>query len=690
MALEDVGVRLIAENEAAFNKSLADAQKSIDHLDTSIKKTEATQKSSSQASDKMSQSLKKMGEAVVAAFAVEKIVEFGRQTITAASDMNETLSKSQVVFGDLAGEIEKMGDQAAESMGLSKQEAIAAAATYGNLFTAMGLGGKVSADMSMNLVQLASDLASFNNIPVADALEKLRAGLVGEAEPLKSLGINLNEATLKAKAMELGLSNGKGTLDAAAKAQAAYAIMLEQSSKAQGDFARTSDGLANQQRILEANFKNLQVEIGNKLLPAFLGIVKVGNQVLGTIDQLIERGSGYTSTLIAHEKEVRKTARSYEEYRTEMERSTKIAGWEIDAQGRLYRAVVTGAGATIEYNDALQLENDALFWGKQLLDRYGDSQNDVGTHMRVLTVETGLSIDGLSRQNDAYKQFADLMEMDVQKSLKNAGLAMSDLKKAMSGAVGKELADYNKSYQDLNGELETTKSKMSELLKVKGPWTPEQQTAYGNLLTQQDTIKTKIQEIQTAHEKATAQWLLDDLMVRLSLDGELTQAEQDFAQEFAYQHGLIDQATYTSIEKNKEFLASLNGAAPTWEAWEKYIKNLGTAWNNIPTEKTTTYTVKTVRIGDNPADNSKLPLPGPPGWGSGGSGGAQANGGDYMVTKPTWFLAGEAGPERALFIPQSAGPTTNNYNNNYNLSVMTSQSPQVIQQSFAMMQLLAG
>lgn len=689
MGLEDVGIRLIAENQAAFNQALRDTQQGIDKLDTSIKKSADSQKKSADASNQMSQSFKKMGQAVVAAFAVDKVIDFGRETITAASDMNETLSKSKVVFGDLSGEIEKMGDQAATSMGLSKQEAIAAAATYGNLFTAMGMGEDVSAKMSMSLVQLAADLASFNNIPVPEALEKIRAGLVGESEPLKSLGINLNETTLKQKAYVLGLSDGKEVLSASAKAQAAYAIMLEQSTKAQGDFARTSDGLANQQRILEANWKNLQIRIGNGLLPAFLEIVRIGNQVIGTIEQLAEASQGYQNVLRAHAKDILLTSNNYEEYVVELYRANR-ASLGLNYTTEQAREELKRLNANLEYTASqTQGVSKADYDAARATDTAAKAQAAYSDAIE-------LTAENMGGDQAAYEAFL-ARQKDITAATKEADEAtkqlatrsLNQLKSAMSGAVGKELADYNKSYQDLNGQLETTKGKMAALLQIKGPWTPEQQQAYDDLLTAQDNIKTKIQEIQTAHEKATAQWLLDDLMQKMSLDGPLTQAEIDFANEFAYQHGLIDQATLLSSQKNDAFLASLNGAAPTWAAWEKYIKNIGAAWNSVPTEKTTNYTVKYTKIGTEPGPDA--PIPSTPGWGTGGGkGGPQAAGGDYMVTTPTWFLAGEAGPERALFIPQSAGPVTNNYNTSYNLSVMTSQSPAVVQNSFALMKLLAG
>lgn len=188
-------------------------------------------------------------------------------TVGPASDLNETMSKVQVVFGTSADAVVAFGDKAANSLGMSKNAALAAAGTYGNLFRSMGMAEGTSADMSTSLVGLAGDLASFNNMDPTQVLDALRSGLSGETEPLKKLGININEALIKQKALQNELWDGVGPLDASAKAQAVYALMMEQTSLAQGDFARTSGGLANQQRIMAANFEDIKSKIGTGLLP---------------------------------------------------------------------------------------------------------------------------------------------------------------------------------------------------------------------------------------------------------------------------------------------------------------------------------------------------------------------------------------------------------------------------------------
>ena len=195
------------------------------------------------------------------------LVGVGVAMVKFASDAAESANKVDVVFGEQAAAIQSWAQTSASAVGIARSEALEAAGTFGNLFTTMGLGQQTSADMSMAIVELAADLASFNNIDPSIALEKLRAGLVGEAEPLRALGVNLTEAEVKAKAMAMGLADANGEVDTAAKVQARYALILEQTTNAQGDFVRTSDGLANQQRILSATLKDLGAAFGEFIIP---------------------------------------------------------------------------------------------------------------------------------------------------------------------------------------------------------------------------------------------------------------------------------------------------------------------------------------------------------------------------------------------------------------------------------------
>lgn len=188
-------------------------------------------------------------------------------SITAASDLAETQSKVGVVFGKSGKDIDAWGKGAAQSLGLSQQAAEEAAGSLGNLFTGIGQSQGEAAKMSKSVVTLASDLASFNNIDPTEALDKLRSGLAGESEPLRALGVFLSEAKVKAQAMKMGLGGAHGELTEGEKILARYQIILAETATAQGDFARTSDGLANSERIKNAKLKDSEALLGKRLLP---------------------------------------------------------------------------------------------------------------------------------------------------------------------------------------------------------------------------------------------------------------------------------------------------------------------------------------------------------------------------------------------------------------------------------------
>ena len=259
----------IQADVANLKQGLAQAQAAIKGVDDNVKVADTGMKN-------FTSRLKNVASTIGVAFAGTQIVAFAKDTVMAASNMAESLSKVRVVFGEGAAAVEAWGKTAADSMGISNQAALEAAGTYGNLFQAFGLGQGQAQDMSMSLVQLASDMASFNNTSIDDAITALRSGLSGETEPLKKFGVAMNEARLKTEALALGLI--KSTSDAltpAAKAQAAYALIMKDTALAQGDYARTADGTANTMKTLQAKMEDAKVALGDALMPAFQGLLAV-------------------------------------------------------------------------------------------------------------------------------------------------------------------------------------------------------------------------------------------------------------------------------------------------------------------------------------------------------------------------------------------------------------------------------
>lgn len=188
--------------------------------------------------------------------------------VGAASDLSETINKSNVIFGDAAWAVQNFAMDAANGLGQSQQAALDAAATFGIFGKAAGLTGQDLADFSTGFTGLASDLASFNNTSPEDAVLAIGAALRGESEPLRRYGVLLDDASMRQKALELGIiSTTKEALTPQQKVLAAQALIYEQTADAQGDFARTSEGLANSQRIVQAQLANLSATFGQIFLP---------------------------------------------------------------------------------------------------------------------------------------------------------------------------------------------------------------------------------------------------------------------------------------------------------------------------------------------------------------------------------------------------------------------------------------
>lgn len=201
-----------------------------------------------------------------AAAAIGTITQVIAPAIKAASDFQEATSKVNVVFGRASKSIKNFADGAARNLGQSKQSVLDAAGVFGTFGKAAGLAGDDLSTFTTDFVTLSTDLASFNNTTPEEAIQAIGAALRGESEPLRRYGVLLNDAVLKQEAMTLGIYDGKGALTAQQKVLAAQQAIYKQTGDAQGDFMRTSDGLANSTRTLKAVMDDAKVAIGQAFL----------------------------------------------------------------------------------------------------------------------------------------------------------------------------------------------------------------------------------------------------------------------------------------------------------------------------------------------------------------------------------------------------------------------------------------
>ena len=220
----------------------------------------------------------KLGGVATAAFAGVAAIGVGglfKDAIAGASDLNETTTKIEAIFGKASVAVQDFAKGGPRALGQSRQAVLDAAANFGTFGKAAGLGGKDLAKFSTGFASLSTDLASFNNTSPEEAVEALGAALRGEAEPMRRFGVLLNDVTMREEAFKLGLiSTTKQALTPQQKVLAAQAVIYKQTKDAQGDFAKTSGGLANQQRILAAQFTDVKAVLGQKLLPVAVQVAQ--------------------------------------------------------------------------------------------------------------------------------------------------------------------------------------------------------------------------------------------------------------------------------------------------------------------------------------------------------------------------------------------------------------------------------
>ena len=210
------------------------------------------------------------------------LLKVSKDAIQLASDLIEVQNVVDVTFGKDADTINKWSKTTLESFGLSELQAKKFSSTLGAMMKSSGLAGDKITRMSMDLAGLAGDMASFYNLDIEEAFNKIRGGLSGETEPLKVLGVDISTTNLQ---KTFGLDSKQWqSLDAAQKQILRYKYLMKVTKDAQGDFSRTmSDSLANQQRVLKTTIEQMLATLGTVFMPA---LVRFSNEALNLIKSI--------------------------------------------------------------------------------------------------------------------------------------------------------------------------------------------------------------------------------------------------------------------------------------------------------------------------------------------------------------------------------------------------------------------
>lgn len=271
-AMQDASGRAIdTASIQEAREELARASAALDQLEDHTNKS----------TDAFSRLAKAIGLVMIARKALDTI----KTGIDYASDLAEVQNVVDVTFGSATEAINSWSKECLAAYGMNEVSAKRYAGTIGAMLKSSGLAGDAIVDMSKDMVGLAGDMASFYNLDLETAFEKIRSGISGETEPLKRLGINMSVANLEAYALSQGITTAYNEMSQAEQVMLRYNYLMSTTADAQGDFARTQDSYANQTRLLSESWLEFTGIMAEQLLPVLTTIVSWLNNIVAFLTE---------------------------------------------------------------------------------------------------------------------------------------------------------------------------------------------------------------------------------------------------------------------------------------------------------------------------------------------------------------------------------------------------------------------
>lgn len=241
--------------------------------------------------------VKKIGLLIGGAFAVGKLVQFGKECVELGSDLAEVQNVVDVTFTTMSDKVNEFAKNAMTSAGLSETMAKRYVGTFGAMSKSFGFSESQAYDMSTALTQLTGDVASFYNISQDLAYIKLKSVFTGETETLKDLGVVMTQSALDQYALANGYGKTTSAMTEQEKVALRFAFVQEQLSAASGDFIRTSDSWANQVRVMQLQLQSLKATVGQGMINIFTPVLKVINILLGKLATLANAFKSFTELI---------------------------------------------------------------------------------------------------------------------------------------------------------------------------------------------------------------------------------------------------------------------------------------------------------------------------------------------------------------------------------------------------------
>ena len=411
--------------------------------------------------------VKKIGLLIGGAFAVGKLVQFGKECVELGSDLAEVQNVVDVTFTTMSDKVNEFAKNAMTSAGLSETMAKRYVGTFGAMSKSFGFSEAQAYDMSTALTQLTGDVASFYNISQDLAYIKLKSVFTGETETLKDLGVVMTQSALDQYALANGYGKTTSAMTEQEKVALRFAFVQEQLSAASGDFIRTSDSWANQVRVMQLQLQSLKATVGQGLINIFTPVLKVINILLGKLATLANAFKSFTE-LITGKKSSGQTSGSgaglagtdaiadtADQYGQAADNAEKLA----DATNDNAKATKKANKETKNYLSSLDEVHKVTSTGSNSSSTPSSSggsggAGNSGLPSSVGNVDYGNLAEGetaLDKISDSAKKLADLLKKlwkpfqdawkkEGKNTINAAKVALDGLKK-LAVSVGKSLVD---------------------------------------------------------------------------------------------------------------------------------------------------------------------------------------------------------------------------------------------------------
>lgn len=289
LAQAELAAARLAERIERNNQALEKAKQKEQELVNSVRTANSALESQGDTAVKTANKLKNLGDKLenlgtkMSVAVSLPAAMLGKSIIQASMDAAESENLFEVSMGEMADAAREWSEEVSAALNLNQYEVRKNVGTFNVMLKSMGLTTGQAYNMSTALTKLAYDMASFYNLRPEEAFEKLRSGITGEIEPLKALGIVINETNVKQWAYKNGVAAVGSELTEQQKVIARYGLIMDSTKTAQGDLARTSNSLANSLKGLEARWEVLKITLGQDFQNELAKLARALTRLINTL-----------------------------------------------------------------------------------------------------------------------------------------------------------------------------------------------------------------------------------------------------------------------------------------------------------------------------------------------------------------------------------------------------------------------